>query len=136
MSEVHDDRADQMIRNAFAGTARPSLSPYFNTRLRAAVEEEKRRKRAAALRTRIMQTYWMLAGLASVVITLTLPWSVSPGGAGLSLLVVAAVMALPMMVVRVDLFDLILQSIRKSGVIASRAKIAGGDSPLEGSRRS
>lgn len=117
MPEVHDDRTDQTIRDVFAATVRPSLSPYFNTRMRAALEEEKRRKRAAATRVRIMRTYWVLAALASVSITLMLPWSQSPHGVWLSLLVVAAVMALPLMVVRVDLVDLILQSIRKSGLI-------------------
>jgi hypothetical protein len=117
MPEANDDRTDQTIRDAFAATVRPSLSPYFNTRLRAAVEEEKRRKRAAAIRVRIMRTYWVLAALTSVLITLTLPWSESPHGAWLSLLVVAAVITLPMVVVRIDLLDLILDSVRKSGLI-------------------
>lgn len=64
-----------------------------------------------------MRTYWVLAGLASVLIVLTLPWSEAPHGGWLSLLVVAAVITLPMTLVRVDLLDLILQSIRGSGVI-------------------
>ena len=118
MPDIQDDRADQAIRDAFSGTARPSLSPYFNTKLRALVEEEKRRKRAAAIRMRIMRTYWVLTALASVTVISLLPWSESPHGAWLSLLVVAAVIALPMTLVRVDLLDLILQSIRKSGIIS------------------
>ncbi|MEJ2189720.1 MAG: hypothetical protein P8Y93_09975, partial [Acidobacteriota bacterium] len=81
------------------------------------VEEEKRRKRAAAMRMRIMRTYWVLAGLASASIIWMVPWSESPHGAWHSLLVVAVVIALPMTLVRVDLLDLILQSIRKSGTI-------------------
>lgn len=112
-----DDRADEAIRDAFAGTARPSLSPYFGSKLRSAVEEEKRRKRAAAMRMRIMRTYWVLAGLASVTVVALLPWSESPHGAWLSLLVVEVVVALPMMLVRVNLWDLILASVRRNGAI-------------------
>jgi len=113
MPDKQDERTDRMIRDAFAATARPSPSPYFNSRLRAALAEEKRRKRAAKTRMRIMQAYWILSGLAAVSIMSILPWSESPGGAWLPLLVVTAVVALPMMLVRVDPVELILGSVEK-----------------------
>lgn len=113
MSDRQDERTDRMIRDAFAAEARPSPSPYFDRRLRVALAEEKRRKRAAKTRMRIMQTYWVLSGLAAVSIVWLLPWSESPGGAWLPLLVVTAVVAMPMMLVRVDLIDLILGSVEK-----------------------
>lgn len=113
MPDKQDERTDRMIRDAFAATARPSPSPSFDSRLRVALAEEKRRKRAAKTRMRIMQAYWILSGLAAVSIVSILPWSESPGGAWLPLLVVTAVVALPMMLVRVDLVDLILGSAEK-----------------------
>jgi len=117
MADRQEDHADRMIRDAFTATARPALSLYFNSRVRAAVAEEKRRKRAAAIRVRIMRTYWVLAALTSVLITLTLPWSESSHGAWLSLLYKRQVLALPMMLVRVNLLDLIFDSVRKSSII-------------------
>jgi hypothetical protein len=113
MPDSQDDRTDRMISDAFAATARPSLSPYFSSRLRVALVEERRRKRAATTRMRIMQAYWVLSGLAAVSIMSILPWSDSPGGAWLPLMVVTVVVALPVMLVRVDLVDLILGSAEK-----------------------
>ncbi len=113
MPDKKDEGADRMIRDAFAATTRPSPSLYFNSRLRVALAEEKRRKRAAKTRMRIMQAYWVLSGLAAVSIVSMLPWSETPGGAWLPLLVVTAVVALPMALVRVDLVDLILGSVEK-----------------------
>jgi hypothetical protein len=113
MPDRQDEGADRMIRDAFAATARPSPSPYFNSRLRVVLAEEKRRKRAAKTKMRIMQAYWVLSGLAAVSIVSMLPWSEKPGGAWLPLLVVTAVVALPMVLLRVDLVDLILGSVEK-----------------------
>jgi len=113
MPDRQDERTDRMIRDAFAATARPSPSPHFNSRLTVALAEEKRRKRAAKTRMRIMQTYWVLSGLAAVSIVSMLPWTESSGGAWLPALVVTAVVALPMMLVRVDLMDVILGSVEK-----------------------
>ena len=110
MPDRRDEHADRALRDAFAATARPSFSPYFDSRLRAVLAREKRRKRAARTRMRIMQAYWVLAGLASVCIMALMPWSESPGGAWLPLLIVTAVTALPVMLVRIDLVDLILGS--------------------------
>jgi hypothetical protein len=113
MSDEQDEGAERMIRDAFAAMARPSPSPYFDSRLRVALAEEKRRKRAAKTRMRVMQAYWIFSGLAAVSIMSILPWSASPGGAWAPLLVVTAVMALPIMLVRVDLVELILGSVEK-----------------------
>ncbi len=113
MPDRQDERTDRMIRHEFAATARPSPSPYFNSRLRIALAEEKRRKRAAKTRMRIMQAYWILSGLAAVSIMSILPRSESPGGAWLPLVVVTAVVALPMMLVRTDPVDLIIGSAEK-----------------------
>ncbi len=120
MPDTQDERTDRMIRDAFVATARPSPSLYFNSRLRVALAEEKRRKRAAKTRMRIMQAYWILSGLAAVFIMSMLPWSESTDGAWLPLLVVTAVVALPMLLVRVDLIDLILGSVEKCGIIPDR----------------
>ncbi len=111
MPDKQDERTDRMIRDAFAATARPSPSPCFNSRLRVALAKEKHRKRAAKIRMRIMQAYWILSGMAAVSIMVILPWSESPGSAWLPLLIVTAVVTLPIMLVRVDLVGLILGSV-------------------------
>ncbi len=113
MPDGQDELMDRAIRDAFAATARPSLSPYFKRRLRVALADEKRRQRTAKTRMRIMQAYWVLSGLVAISIMLTLPRSGSQGGAWLPLLVVTAVVAVPLMLVRVDLVDLILGSAEK-----------------------
>jgi len=113
MLDKQDECTDRMIRDAFAATARPSPSPYFNSKLRVAVAEENRRKRAANTRMRIMQAYWIFSGLATISIMSILTWSESPGGSWLPFLMVTAVVALPVMLVRVDLVDLILGSAEK-----------------------
>ena len=78
MPDKNYEDADRRIHDAFTATARPSPSPYFNSKLRVALAEEKRRKRAAKARMRIMQAYWIVAGLAAVLIISILPWSESP----------------------------------------------------------
>ena len=113
MPDKYDEHADRMIREAFRTTAQPSPSPYFDSRLRVALAEEKRRKRGARTRMRIMQAYWLLTGLLAVAIMSMMPWSESPGGAWVPILVVTVVVTLPMMLVRVDLVDLILGTSEK-----------------------
>ena len=99
-----------MLRDAFAGTARPAPSPYFDSKLRAALAEERRRRRAARARMRIMQAYWVIAGVACLAIVAMLPWSTWPATARLPLVVVTIVLAVPLTLVRADLFELILGS--------------------------
>ena len=63
---------------------------------------------------RIMQAYWLLAGLAALYIIALMPWSNdSNSGVWISILVVTAVTVLPMMLIRVDLLDLIIGSTEK-----------------------
>lgn len=110
MSEQHDDRTDRMIHDAFRSTARPVLSLHFDRKLRIALVDERRRRRAARTRMRLLQAYWLVTGVATICIMFALPWSESPGGAWFPLLAVTAVVALPMMLARIDLVDLILGS--------------------------
>lgn len=115
MCEEYDDKADSMILDAFRSTARPVPSLYFDRKLFVSLVEEKRRRRAARTRMRLMQAYWSAAGAATMGIISVLPWSESPGGAWLPLVVVTAVVALPTMLARIDLVDLILGSAEKLG---------------------
>ena len=65
--------ADEVLRDHFAGLARPSVSPHFSRQVvsRAVVEQ----RRLAALRRwgRVLKIYWFVAALASSVILLRLP---------------------------------------------------------------
>jgi len=113
MSEKHDDTTDLMIRDAFRSTARPAFSPHFDRKLRNALVEEKSRRRAARTRMRLMQAYWWVTGVATIYIISVLPWSELPNGAWLPLLAVTATVALPTLLARIDLVDLILGSAEK-----------------------
>lgn len=113
MSEKQDGATDRVIRDAFRSTVRPAPSLYFDRKLRIALVEEKRRRRAAGIRMRLMQAYWLVTGVATLGIVSALPWSESPVGAWLPLLAVAAVVALPAMLARIDVVDLILGSAEK-----------------------
>jgi hypothetical protein len=104
---------DPMIRDAFRSTARPAFSPHFDRKLRIALVEEKCRRGAARTRMRLMQAYWLVAGVATIWIISALPWSESPDGAWLPLLAVTATAALPALLTRIDLVDLILGSAEK-----------------------
>jgi len=110
MSEEYDDSTGRVIHDAFRSTARPVLSLQFDRKLRVALVEERRRRRADRTRMRLLQAYWLVTGVATICIMFTLPWSESPGGACFPLLTVTAVVALPMLLARVDLVDLILGS--------------------------
>ena len=113
MSESYDDNADRMIRDVFRSTAQPTPSLHFDHKLRVALVGERHRRRAARARMRLMQAYWLVTGVATICIMSALPWSESPVGAWVPLLAVTAVVALPMMLARVDLVDLILGSAEK-----------------------
>jgi hypothetical protein len=108
MHEPQQDRVDTVLRQAFAETARPAPSPHFQAKLRAALVEERRRRRAARARMRIMQLYWAFAGLVSLAILAVLSSSPWPAGAWGPLAVVTIVLTLPAALVRVDLVELIL----------------------------
>lgn len=110
MPDRFEERADLMIRDAFRSTVRPAPSLHFDRRLRVALVEHKRLKRAARIRMRWLQAYWLVTGLAAVWIMVVLPWSEAPGGAWLPLLTAAAMAVLPMVLTRVDLVDLIIDS--------------------------
>lgn len=113
MTDEYDDGIDLVVRDAFRSTARPSPSLHFDRKLRIALVEEKRRRRSAGTRMRLMQVYWLVTGVATICILSILPWSDSPGGAWFPLLAVTAMVALPMMLARIDLIDLVLGSTEK-----------------------
>ena len=90
MNEPQHDRIDRALREAFAAAARPAPSPFFDSKLRAALVEERRRRRAVRARMRIMQLYWALAGLGMPrhrgrilrSTASTHAWHTAPGGDG------------------------------------------------------
>jgi anti-sigma factor RsiW len=106
--------AEQALRDAFAGMARPALSLHFKQELNLVLAEERRRQRRLWWRLRLMRAYWLVAAMACVFILVRLPWSaISQPGAWLTALALVAVSAvLPVLLVlrtcRVDLLDLIL----------------------------
>jgi len=99
-----------MIRDAFRSHVRPVPSPHFDRKLRAALIDERRRRDATRAKMRVMRSYWIVAGAAIIGILSALPWSESPAGAWAPLLTITAMVALPMMLVRLDLIDVILDS--------------------------
>jgi hypothetical protein len=107
--------ADQALCETFSEMARPSLSLSFDKELRAKLAVERRRQVAARLRTRLLRTYWLVAGLSSAVILAHLQWSeqplFEPWWPVLALIVTAVLpVALVFVVCRIDPIDLLLSA--------------------------
>jgi hypothetical protein len=116
MSDRREQQAaDRLLRETFRGVARPAPSLHFDRRLNEALAEERRRRRIARRAARLMQAYWLVAGAASLLIVLSLPWSESPSGARIPLMILALVALLPAVLARTDLLDLILGTSRRLG---------------------
>lgn len=114
---LEQEAADRLLREAFRGVASPTPSLHFERDLNAALDKERRRKRFARRSARLMHAYWLAAGMASLLILISLPWSESPAGARLALVIAAAVVVLPTLLLKVDLLELIVGTSRKFGDI-------------------
>lgn len=112
MGESVDSRIDPILQDAFKATARPNPSPYFKSRLRATLAEERRRRKAVEVRLRIMQAYWLFSAVVTLCILSSLVWRNPPQVVWIPLIMVAALLALPAALFRVDPVALVLGSVR------------------------